>query len=108
LIKLFNNNPRWNATELDLREAANVSVALTVLKVQNEKFIGDIGDIIRMKINEEAEPNDLINLTKSSLYMRNFKFSKDIYSQVHATAMTMHSEGRLGQEVFKILEQIYT
>jgi len=23
--------------------------------------------------------------------MRNFKFSKDIYSQVHATAMTMHS-----------------
>jgi len=33
LIKLFNNNPRWNATELDLREAANVSVALTVLKV---------------------------------------------------------------------------
>ena len=56
LIKLFNNNPRWKSIEFNLREAANVSVALTVLKVGNEKFIGDICDIIRMKINDEAEP----------------------------------------------------
>ena len=52
LIKLFNINPRWNATELNLAEAANISVAIAVLKLNGEKFIGDVGDIIRMKLDE--------------------------------------------------------
>jgi hypothetical protein len=79
LVKLFNQNPRWNATELNLSEASNVSVAIAVLKVTKDKFIGDIGDIIRMNI-KETTPNDLPNLAKSSFYMRDFKFSKDLYS----------------------------
>ena len=79
LIKLFNSNPRWNPTEVNLKEAANISVAIAVLKLNSEKFIGDIGDIIRMKL-DDAEPEDLMNLVKSSNYMRNYKYSKDIYN----------------------------
>ena len=79
LIKLFNNNPRWKNVEMDIGEAANISVAIAVLKLNGENFIGDIGDIIRMKINT-AEAQDLPNLAKSSHYMRNFKYSKDLYS----------------------------
>jgi hypothetical protein len=90
LIKIFNHNPRWSATEINLQEAANISVAIAILKLGNEKFIGDVGDIIRMHINDYAEAYDLPNLAKSSLYMRNFKYSKDIYSHVHAKAMTMY------------------
>lgn len=56
LIKIFNQNERWNATEINLQEATNISVAIAVLKIQNEKFIGDIGDIIRMQVNDDAEP----------------------------------------------------
>lgn len=52
LIKIFNQNERWNATEIDLQEAANISVAIAVLKIGNERFIGDVGDIIRMQIGE--------------------------------------------------------
>ena len=92
LIKLFNNNPRWKNTEINLNEAANISVAIAILKINSENFIGDIGDIIRMKLNT-AEPEDLPNLAKSSHYMRNYKYSVDLYSQVHARAMTMHSMG---------------
>jgi len=108
LIKLFNQNPRWNATEINLQEAANISVAIAVLKVQNDKFIGDVGDVIRMRINEQADPEDLPNLAKSSFYMRNFNYSKDLYSQVHATAMQKHSQGQLSQEIRDTLTQIYT
>ena len=78
LIKIFNHNLRWNATEINLSEATNISVAIALLKIQNEKFIGDVGDIIRMNI-EEADGTDLPNLAKSTHYMRAFKYSKDMY-----------------------------
>ena len=76
---MFMDNPRWNATELNLSEATNISVAVAVLKIQNEKFIGDVGDIIRMHL-ESASQYDLPNLVKSTFYMRNFKYSRDLYS----------------------------
>lgn len=108
LIKLFNQNPRWNATELDILEATNISVGIAVLKVKNEKFIGDIGDIIRARLQEgKFEPSDLPNLAKSTKYMREFKYSRDLYSQVHATALTLHTERRLPDGVFEDLCQIY-
>ena len=94
LIKLFNNNPRWKNIDMNLHEASNISVAIAVLKLNGENFIGDIGDIIRMKLNT-AHPEDLPNLAKSSHYMRNYKYSVDLYSHVHAQAMTMHNSGKL-------------
>jgi hypothetical protein len=36
LIKLFNQNPRWKATDINLQEATNISIAIAVLKVANE------------------------------------------------------------------------
>ena len=90
LIKIFNQNERWNATELNLKEASNVAVAIAILKLGGEKFIGDVADVIRMLVSSEAEAHDLPNLAKSTFYMRNFKHSRDIYSHVHATAVTMH------------------
>ena len=107
LIKLFNQNPRWNATELNVSEAANISVAIAVLKVQNEKFIGDVGDIIRANIRE-TDQYDLINLAKSTNYLRQFKYSRDLYAQVHAESMNKLRRGELEGEVVEALKQIYT
>lgn len=56
LIRVFNENPRWRATEMNFLEAANISVSLTILKVTNEKFIGDISDIIRANLQYGGEP----------------------------------------------------
>ena len=103
LIKIFNSNQRWNATEINLKEAANVAVAIAILKVGNERFIGDVADIIRMLVGEEAEARDLPNLVKSSFYMRNFKYSKDLYSHVHAAAVTLHDSGEIQPEIFETL-----
>jgi len=36
LIKIFNENPLWKATDINLCEAINISVAIAVLKVGNE------------------------------------------------------------------------
>jgi len=107
LIKVFNSNPRWQPTEMNLQEAANVSVAVAVLKLNGEKFIGDLGDIIRMKL-AEAEASDLPNLVKSSFYMRDYKYSRDVYSQVHARATVMYSQGQIPDQIYQTLAQMYS
>lgn len=109
LIKLFNQNPRWNATDLNLMEAANISVGIAVLKVKNEKFIGDIGDIVRMRLTEKDtyEAEDLVNLAKSTKYMRDFKYSRDIYGLVHDAAVRLYREGRMTPQVQHDLGSIY-
>lgn len=40
--------------------------------------------------------------------MRNFKHTKDIYSLVHARAMTLLSERKLDSDVIQALEAIYS
>jgi hypothetical protein len=74
---------------MNLQEASNISVAIAILKIKNEKFIGDIGDIIRMYIKEEVDIEDLPNLAKSTFYMRDFNYSRDVYMHVHSKAMVM-------------------
>jgi len=71
LMKIFNSNPLWKATELTIHDAAAISSGLSLLKIGSEKFIADIGDIIRARIND-AEGQDLILLTRGSFYMREF------------------------------------
>jgi hypothetical protein len=71
LIKIFNGNKRWENTDLNIDEASNITVAIATLKIKSEKFIADIGDIIRMHL-KKASNLDLINLAKSSKYMREF------------------------------------
>jgi hypothetical protein len=56
LIKVFNGNKRWRPTELNISEAANISVAIATLKLEGagpiERFIADIGDVIRANIKD--------------------------------------------------------
>ena len=53
-------------------------------------------------------PYDLPNLAKSTHYMRQFKYSKDIYTHIHAIATTMVEAGRIPEEIRQSLTQIYT
>ena len=71
LMKVFNANPLWKATELSIHDVAAISSGLSVLKIGSEHFIADIGDIIRAKIND-AQGQDLILLTRGAFYMREF------------------------------------
>ncbi len=91
LIKVFNGNRRWKATEFNVSEAANVSVAITSLKLEGsgqvERFIADIGDIIRANLKDSSNI-DLINLAKSTFYFRKFEHTRDLYSHVHAECTT--------------------
>jgi hypothetical protein len=92
---------------MNISEASNIAVAVAVLKIQKENFIGDIGDVIRMNI-KHSEPFDLPNLAKSSHYMRSFKYTKDLYSTVHAEAMAKYQRRELDPESINILTQIFT
>lgn len=71
LIKIFNGNGRWNATEMNIHEASIISSGLALLSIKSEKFVADLGDIIKKNL-KEATAQDLILLTKASFYMRNF------------------------------------
>jgi len=86
LVKIFYGNKRWTATEMNIDEAAIVCSGLALVRLENEKFISDLGDIIRHKIND-AEGTDFILLAKGTHYMRNFKHTKDVYALVHARAI---------------------
>ena len=94
LIKIFKDNKRWKATDLNIDEAANISVAIASLKLENENFIADIGDIIKANI-KHATSNDLINLAKSSFYMRKFEHTRDVYSHVHAECVSRYNLKKL-------------
>lgn len=107
LVKLFYGNKRWNATEMNIDEAAIVSSGLALVRLDNEKFIADLGDIIRHKIGQ-AQGTDFILLAKGSHYLRNYKHTKDVYALVHANAMTQLSERKLEPEVIAALEAIYS
>lgn len=56
LIKVFNGNKLWKATDLNINEAATISIAIASLKLEGkgpiERFIADIGDVIRANLKE--------------------------------------------------------
>ena len=94
LIKVFNGNKRWRATDINASEASNIAVAIASLKLKGagpiERFIADVGDIIRVTI-KDATNNDLYNLAKSTHYLRNFEHTRDLYSVVHAECLTRYN-----------------
>ena len=107
LIKVFNGNRRWKATDLNISEASNIAIAIASLKLGNEKFIADIGDIIRANI-KQATPVDLINLAKSTHYMRKHEYTKDLYSHVHAECVTRKQMKNMNEEEVEALSKIFS
>lgn len=107
LIRMFNSNKRWRNTDLNIHEAANISIAIASLKLQTEDFIADIGDIIRANI-KEASPIDLINLAKSTHYMRGFKHTKDLYSIVHAECVSRFNLKKFDEYEKQALSSVFS
>ena len=56
---------------MNIGEASLISSGLALIRVENEKFIADLSDIIKNSV-KEASNMDLILLTKGSFYMRKF------------------------------------
>ena len=71
LIKIFNGNERWKATEMNVGEVALISAGLSTIRVENEKFVADLADVIKATLLD-ASGVDLILLTKGTHYMRKF------------------------------------
>jgi len=64
-------------------EVAIISSGLAISRVENEKFVADLADVMRNTM-KDASNMDLILLAKGAFYMRQFPHAQDIYSQVHA------------------------
>ena len=79
---------------MNISEVAVISSGLALVRVENLKFVSDIGDIIKHNITE-ASPMDLIFLVKGAFYLRNFKHTKDVYANVHARALTLYKLRKL-------------
>lgn len=107
LVKLFNNNPRWKPQEMNITEAAVVSSGLALVRIQNLKFVSDVGDIIKHNI-ADAGPLDLIFLARGAFYMRDFKHTKDVYPQVHARALTLYNLRKLEPAHIQALSALFT
>ena len=91
LVKIFNGNVRWQATEMQIEEAAIVASGLAIIRVENEKFLADLADVIKHTLSQ-ASPMDLVLLAKGSFYMRKFKHTGDLYATIHAHAMTNYKK----------------
>lgn len=91
---------------MNITEAAVISNGLALVRVENLKFVSDIGDIIKHNI-AQADPMDLIFLTKGAFFMRNFKHTRDVYSTVHAQAMTMLKLKKLQPEHVHALSSLF-
>ena len=107
LIKIFNGNERWSATEMNITEAAMIASGLAIVRVENERFIADLADIIRQTLRDSTGM-DLILLTKGAFYMRKFEHSNDIYAKVHAQCMSMFNLQKLSQQEISILSSLFT
>ena len=91
---------------MNISEAAVICSGLALVRVENLKFVSDIGDIIKHKILD-AEGLDLVLLAKGTFYLRKFKHSKDIYSEVHARAMSLYNLRQLDPDVIAALSKVY-
>lgn len=116
LVKVFNGNKRWRATDMNISEAATVAIALASLKMQTaggpggpvDRFSADIGDIIRANL-KEASGTDLINLAKSTHYMRQVSEpNKDLYSHVHAECISRRNLRTLDPEDAETLAKVFS
>jgi hypothetical protein len=83
-------------------EVAIISSGLAMARVENEKFIADLSDVMRNTI-KDASNMDLILLSKGAFYMRPFPHSQDVYSLVHATSMSRFNLGKLSKQEVKIM-----
>ena len=107
LIKIFNGNDRWSATEMNISEAAMIASGLAIVRVENERFIADLADIIRQHLRD-GSGMDLILLTKGAFYMRKFEHANDIYAKVHAQCMSLFNLQKLSQQEISILTSLFT
>ena len=89
LIKLFNGNKRWKAQDMNITEASTISIAIASLKL------------------EEASGLDLVNLAKSTFYMRKFEHNRDLYSHVHAECVSRRNLRELSADDFEGLQRVY-
>lgn len=60
-------------------EVAIISSGLAMSRVENEKFIADLADVMRNTIKDTSNM-DLILFVKGAFYMRPFPHSADVYS----------------------------
>lgn len=111
LVKVFNGNKRWKATDLSVGEASTVAIAIASLKLEGpgpiERFIADIGDVIRANL-KHALPMELINLAKATHYFRRFEHTRDLYSHVHAECVTRRNLRQLDAEEVESLTKVFT
>lgn len=81
---------------MNIGEASLICSGLAVIRVENEKFVADLADVIKVTL-EHASNMDLILLTKGSFYMRKFKHSHDLYARIHAACMTRFNLRKLSE-----------
>ena len=111
LVKVFNGNKRWKATDLSINEASTIAIAIASLKLEGagpmERFIADIGDVIRANL-KDATGMDLINLAKACHYLRKFEHTRDLYSHVHAECVTRRNLRQLDPEDVETLTKVFS
>ncbi len=56
---------------MNVGEVALISAGLSTIRVENEKFVADLADVIKATLLD-ASGMDLILLTKGTHYMRKF------------------------------------
>lgn len=105
LTNVMTNQNQFNFSDLSGSDASNILVAVSALDVRNTKFVSNLVSIVQHNLKTLTNI-DLINLSKSSFYLRQFEDFNPLYQQVHSEAVQRLT--RLQPWERKALEDIYS
>ena len=102
LIQAFSHQ---NPSDFSASDASNMLVAVTAMEVDDPKFIMHFVAVVLHHIKELTNV-DLINMAKSSFYLRQLDEFKGVYENVHSEAVQRLTSFQPWQR--EALDQVYT
>ena len=83
LQSVMNRQERFNYSDFSGTDASNILVALSSLRIEKVKFIRNFVSVVEHHM-KEMSTLDLINMAKSSFYLRKFPEFINLYPNVHS------------------------
>ena len=83
LMKLMNRQDKFSYSDLSGTDASNILIAITSLKISKVKFVSNIVSVAEHHLKSMSN-FDLINMVKSSHYLRSMPEFQSCYTRVHS------------------------
>lgn len=105
LVKVMDSQNKFSFSDFTASDASNILVAVSALNIRAVKFIKNLVSVAEAHMKTMSNP-DLINMAKSSYYLRGFDEFAHVYQQVHSELVQRLTSLQPWER--ETLESIYT